>query len=115
MSTLRIWDPLGVFVGKLRPDARRLSLSRRICSDLDGARLAQQLSDLTKRDFQRAGFLLAFLHRVAPRKFESVVSGIDLDRLGSILSDEWRDTPMMRRYSLASFIQRSVAAIESAY
>jgi hypothetical protein len=91
MGTLRIWDPLGVFVGKLRPDARRLSLSRRICSNLDGARLAQQLSDLRKRDLQRAGFLLAVLRRVAPRKFESVVSGIDLDRLDTILGDEWRN------------------------
>jgi len=91
MSTLRVWDPLGVFVGKFRPDARRLSLSRRICRDLDGARLAQQLSDLKKRDLQMAGFLLALLHRVAPRKFDSIVSGIDLDRLDSALGDEWRN------------------------
>ena len=85
MSTLRVWDPLGVFVGKLRPDARRLSLSKRICSNLDGVRLAQRLSNLTKRILQRAGFLLEFLHRIAPRKFDSVVSGIDLDRFDSIL------------------------------
>jgi hypothetical protein len=91
MSTLRAWDPLRVFVGKWRPDARRLSLSRRICRGLDSARLAKQLSDVTKRDLQRAGFLLEFLHRVAPRKFESVVSGIDLDRLNSILGDEWKN------------------------
>ena len=90
MSTLRVWDPLGVFVGKFRPDARRLSLSRRICRDIDGARLAQQLSELKKRDLQRSGFLLSFLHRVAPRKFEAVVSDIDLDRIDSVLGDEWR-------------------------
>ena len=90
MSTLRVWDPLGVFVGKLRPDARRLLLSRRISSDIDGERLAQQLSKLKKRDLQRAGFLLSFLRRVARRKFEAVVSGIDLDRLDSLLGDEWR-------------------------
>lgn len=91
MATLRVWDPLGVFVGKYRPDARRLSLARRICQGFEVKRLARQLSEVTKRDFQRAAHVLAFLHRVSPRKFQAVAGQIDLDRINEAFGNEWQN------------------------
>ncbi len=93
MSVLRVFDPLGVFVGDLRPDARRLSLARRICIGIDANTLAKQLSDTAKRDLQRAAFVLSFLHRVARRKFEAVVAGIDWDRVDKTIGDDWKNLP----------------------
>ena len=91
MATLRVWDPLGVFVGKYRPDARRLSLARRICHGFEVKRLARQLSEVTKRDFQRAAHVLGFLHRVSPRKFQAIAAEIDLDRINEAFGDEWQN------------------------
>ncbi len=91
MATLRVWDPLGVFVGKYRPDARRMSLARRICQGFEVKRLARQLSEVSKRDFQRAAHVLAFLHRVSPRKFRAVAGEIDLDRINEAFGDEWQN------------------------
>jgi hypothetical protein len=91
MATLRVWDPLGVFVGKYRPDARRMSLARRICQGFEVKRLARQLSEVSKRDFQRAAQVLAFLQRVSPRKFRAVAGEIDLDRINEAFGDEWQN------------------------
>jgi hypothetical protein len=91
MATLRVWDPLGVFVGKYRPDERRMSLARRICQGFEVKRLARQLSEVSKRDFQRAAHVLAFLHRVSPRKFQAVAGEIDLDRINETFGDEWQN------------------------
>jgi hypothetical protein len=90
MSVLRVFDPLGVFVGKYRPDARRLSLARRICLRIEAYRLSQQLSEITKRNFQRAAFVLSFLHRVAPRKFEATAAELDLNRINLVIGEDWK-------------------------
>lgn len=91
MATLRVWDPLGVFAGKYRAYARRMSLARRICQGFEVKRLARQLSEVSKRDFQRAAHVLAFLHRVSPRKFQAVAGEIDLDRINEAFGDEWQN------------------------
>ncbi|MCU1250074.1 MAG: hypothetical protein JWQ49_3103 [Edaphobacter sp.] len=125
MATLRVWDPLGVFVGKYRPDARRMSLARRICQGFEVKRLARQLSEVSKRDFQRAAHVLAFLHRVSPRKFQAVAGEIDLDRINEAFGDEWQNmkhdaevllgvlfTAKSARDQVVKLIDRNVAKIK---
>ena len=81
MNVLRVFDPLGVFVGKLKPDRRRWSIARRICRILDPEVVAERLCCVRIRDFQTAANLLHFLFRCAPKKYDSVVARLDLVKL----------------------------------
>lgn len=51
MGFLRIFDPLGVYVGKHKPDAKHWRIGRKMCSALDARRLAAQLSEVRPRQF----------------------------------------------------------------
>lgn len=81
MTVLRVFDPLGVYVGKLKPDRRRWSIARRICRVLDPEVVAEILSGVRIRDFQTAAELLHFLFRCVPKKYDSVVARLDLYKL----------------------------------
>ena len=81
MPVLRVFDPLGIYVGKLKPDRRRWSIARRICKDLDPNLLAERLSNWRIRDFQTVAGLLYFLFRCAPKKYDSVVARLDWAKL----------------------------------
>ena len=77
MTVLRVFDPLGGYVGKLKPDRRRWSIARRICRVLDPEVVAGRLSDLRIRDFQTSAGFLYFLFRCLPKKYDSVVARLD--------------------------------------
>ena len=61
-----------------------------VCQGFEVKRLARQLSEVSKRDFQRAAHVLAFLQRVSPR-FQAVAGEIDLDRINEAFGDEWQN------------------------
>lgn len=93
MGVLRVFDPLGVFVGRFKPDARRWKIARQMCSALDAERLAARISDVRPRQFQHAAHFLSFLSQCSPRKFESVVSRLDWTRIGATIGDDWANPP----------------------
>ena len=89
MSVLRVFDPLGVFVGRFRPDSRRLSLARRICSGIRPKLLAKQISGVAKRDFQTAAYFLLFIKKVVGSKFDATVAAIEWERVEQTIGDGW--------------------------
>lgn len=93
MPILRIDDPLQVFTGAYKPDARRWRLGREICGAFEPARLAEQISKISFRNFQEAGSLLTFLRKCSPRKFAATVEAIDWSRLDETIGDEWIHPP----------------------
>ena len=91
MLVLRVFDPLGAYVGKLKPDRRRSSIARRTCKMLDPVLVARQLSDARIRDFQTAAGLLSVLYRCTPKKYESIVRQLDWAKLDSQIAADWAD------------------------
>jgi len=51
MHVLRIYDPLGVYVGQLRPGKRRWAIARAMCATLDPSSIASQISKTRRRDY----------------------------------------------------------------
>jgi hypothetical protein len=90
---LRISDPLGVFVGKLAPKRRHLSLAKAICAKLNPKILAAQLSAVHKRDFQNATLLLAFLQKAYRSKYEATVRALDWFTIERTIGDDWANLP----------------------
>lgn len=93
MRVLRILDPLDVYTGKLNPDTRRWKIGRRICAKLDAPQLATKLSETPKRQFQQAAFFFNFLFKCAPKKFNTVVSKLDWERLATTIGEDWENPP----------------------
>ena len=91
MLVLRVFDPLGVYVGKLKPDRRRSSIARRTCKILDPVLVARQLSGARIRDFQTAAGLLNILYRCVPKKYEDIVRQINWAKLDAQIADDWAD------------------------
>jgi hypothetical protein len=88
---LRIGDPLGGFVGRLAPTKRMKSLAQRMCARLQPSIVAGKLSAVRKRDLQSASFLLMFLYKAAPEKFEAAVAALDWPKIEAIVGDDWAD------------------------
>jgi hypothetical protein len=86
---LRVLDPIGAYRGKHRPSKRGRRLAAGLCVTLKPAVLSKQLSATGKRDFQQAAYLLSFLMKAAPRKFNQVVAGIDWDQVSAIYGEDW--------------------------
>ena len=89
MPVLRVFDPLEIYVGKLKPNRRRWSVARRICKAIDPTTLAAQLDSVRIRDFQSAAGLLHFLFRCAPKKYDGVVGQLDWDKLHWEIGQGW--------------------------
>lgn len=86
---LRVWDPLGIYIGKLAPDHRQIDLARALCKLIDYKKTAERISASPKRDLQRAAFFLGFFHRVAPQKAAVLCRKLDWSRLGMTIGTEW--------------------------
>lgn len=92
-TVLRVFDVLGVYVGRHRPGTRRLLLAKQMCAKLKPKKLAAQLSASRKRDFQRMAFLLSFLRRAAPAKYYATVAALDWKQLEQEIGEDWRNLP----------------------
>ena len=88
-TVLRVSDPLGVFVGKLKPGRRNWSIARRMCEKLDPKNVANQLSSARIRDFQSVAGLLHLLYRCLPKKYDNVVRQLELSKLDAEISGDW--------------------------
>jgi hypothetical protein len=90
---LRVSDPLGVYVGKFAPKRHHLSLSKSMCAKLNPKILAAQLSNISKRDFQNATFLLLFLQKAFREKYVTTVRALDWPRIERTIGDDWANLP----------------------
>jgi hypothetical protein len=88
-AVLRVLDVLGVYIGKYRPSKRARRLATQLCSLLEPATLASQLSVTRKRDFQQAAMLLSFLSRAAPTKFKQSIALIDWNLIAASFDEDW--------------------------
>lgn len=89
MPVLRVFDPLGGYVGKYKPTARQWAIARAMCKQLDPAFVARELSDARMRQFQSAAGLLDFLFRCAPKKYEAVVQHLDWAKIDAEIGEDW--------------------------
>ncbi len=88
-SVLRMFDPLGVYVGKLAPTPRQRAISRQLCASIDPETAARQISAVRKRDFQRASHFLIFLKAASPRKYASIVGAFDWAAIEATIGADW--------------------------
>jgi hypothetical protein len=126
MHCLRVFDPLGVYRGELRPDRRRLHLERRFLGTVEPSRLAQQLSATSLRDAELSARLLSVLGAILPRVYTAAIRALDFDRLDASFGALWRDLPYdvlvlvtvigarsgVGREAAVAWIRRNAAKIE---
>lgn len=92
-TVLRVFDVFHVYVGKRKPNRRQWAIARRMCERVDSSRVAERVSAAPPRHFQSAAFLLHFLCKTAPRKYDAVLRQLDWDTLDSIIADDWAEMP----------------------
>lgn len=90
---LRMFDPLGIYVGRLAPKPRQRELAAKLLRAIKPSRLAAQLSASRIREFQHTSFLLAFMARAVPAKFRSTVALMDWMRIAETIGQNWRNLP----------------------
>jgi len=89
-TVLRVFDILGVWVGKHAPTPRHRAIARKLCDLVDPKEVARAISSIPPRHFQSAAFFLSFLLRTAPRKHHAVIDQIDWERLDLAIGDDWK-------------------------
>jgi hypothetical protein len=90
---LRMFDPLGIYVGKLAPKKRHREIAANMLKLINPTHLASQLSGVQLRDFQQTSYLLAFMAKAAPAKFRSTISSMDWDRIAATIGKYWSNLP----------------------
>jgi hypothetical protein len=103
---LRVFDVLGVYVGKLKPTRRQWAIARRICEKIDPKKVAEHISIVRPRHFQSAGFFLHFLSQTAPRKYEAVIHLLDWEKLDMVIGDDWTNMPHDTEVLLSTLFTR---------
>ena len=92
-TVLHVFDPLNVYVGKLKPTRRQWAIARRMCEKIHPQQVAQHISTVRPRHFQSAAFFLHFLCRSAPRKYDAALCRVDWNELDSVIGDDWGNMP----------------------
>lgn len=88
-NSLRLYDPLHIYVGKLAPSRRMYQVGRRICACWSPQDLANKLSRSTHRNFQSAAGLLSFMKKASPKQFEATVLALDWDEIDQAIGGDW--------------------------
>jgi len=105
-TVLRVFDVLGVYVGKHKPTRRQKAIARRMCQKIDPAQVAQHISNVRHRHFQSAGFFLHFLSHSAPSKYEAVLRQLDWSKLSDVIGNDWSDMPHDTEVLLSTLYSR---------
>lgn len=105
-TVLRVFDPLRVYVGKLKPTRRQWTIARQLCAKVDPKQVAKHISSARPRRFQSAASFLHFLCQVAPRKYEAVLRQLDWEKLDSVLGEDWANMPHETEVLLCMFFLR---------
>lgn len=88
---LRVYDPLGLYVGKRRPTTKMKRAARRLCACWKPRNLADKLSGSDQRSFQAAAGLLDVLRKVSPTVFAEAVQALDWQRIGTAIGPGWKE------------------------
>lgn len=86
---LRLRDLFGTNTGKNAPTRRMRQIGKKMVAIWKPETLAAQLSAISRRDFQAAGWLLEFVREVSARRFETIVSLIDWPKIEATIGDAW--------------------------
>ncbi|MBW4332362.1 hypothetical protein KY084_16055 [Stakelama sp. CBK3Z-3] len=87
---LKVYEPFGRSRGKRGATTCSLSIAAKICDAWEPKRLAEQLSGVTLREFERAGILLHVLRRCLPAAYQETVAALDWDRLDAAIGADWK-------------------------
>jgi len=88
---LRVYDPLGLYVGKRRATTKMKRAARRLCACWKPRHLANKLSRSDQRSFQAAAGLLDVLRKVSPTVFAETVQALDWQMIGTTIGTGWQD------------------------
>ncbi len=86
---LRVLDPLGIYVGELKPQKRQRMLAAKMVRAINASVLADQLSESRIRQFQATSFLLSFMAKAVPAKFRSTIAKINWDKIAKNVGEDW--------------------------
>jgi hypothetical protein len=89
---LRLVDSLGIYAGKKGPTSRMRAIGAKMAACLMPAGLADQVSSISRREFQSAWRLLVFIREVSKRQFEETVALIHWERIDQTIGDLWGRT-----------------------
>ena len=90
MCFLRVWDPLGVYVGKHGPDRRQVEIARELCRQIDCKNAAEIISNASRREFQRAAHFLAFFRNVNKKQSAILCRQLDWNCIDKTIGDNWK-------------------------
>lgn len=90
-NSLRLYDPLDIYVGKKSPSRRMRQVGRKICACWSPKDLATKLSRSTHRSFQSAAGLLSFMEKSSPKQFEETVLALNWDDIDQAIGDDWAE------------------------
>ncbi|NWA28571.1 hypothetical protein HX866_27150 [Pseudomonas gingeri] len=90
-NSLRLYDPLSIYVGKLAPTRRMRQVGRKICACWSPRDLAAKLSRSTQRNYQSAAGLLSFMRKASPKQFEATVLSLDWDAIDQAIGTHWSE------------------------
>lgn len=82
-------DLLGIYAKKHRQTKREAAVCRTISRRLPAQLVGERLSQMTKRQFQPAGYLIDFLRRSDPDVFRHVLHAIDWSMIDATIGDDW--------------------------
>jgi hypothetical protein len=86
---LRLHDPLGIYVGKIRPTAAMRKVGKFIARIWEPRDLAASISAATKRDFQSASGLLLFIRKTDPKRFSATVRALLWAKIERAIGEDW--------------------------
>lgn len=89
---LRLSDILGIYAGRKGPTARMRAIAVKLAASWTPGALAAQVSEINRRDFQQAAWLLDFLRDVSKRQFEATIARIDWAQIDRTIGDAWDAT-----------------------
>jgi hypothetical protein len=91
-NSLRLYDPLQIYVGKLAPTRRMLEVGRKICACWSPEDLAAKLSRSTQRTYQAAAGVLSFIQKASPKQFEATVLALDWEVIDRGIGTDWAES-----------------------
>ena len=106
-TTLRMYDPLGVYRNKFKPSKRRRLIATRVCETLDPKKAAADVLGISPRYFQAACSFLSFLRRSAPAKHDQLLSHLSIDELEILIGEDWANMPHDTEIFLSSLYKHN--------
>lgn len=91
--TLRVFDPLEVYRGKLAPTARSHAIATQLCSVWEAKKLAAKFSQVTSRGFQGAAKLLNIVRAARRDIYDETVAALDWNAIEAAIGDNWAKLP----------------------